>query len=675
MAKSKEQESKDYSDNWDVLDTARDLVQRRFNESHNNQNLQLNNFIKWYELYRNVQSNKHYHGRANLFVPEPFTIVESIHARIVRSFAGIKAKPQEANDLVAAENAENLLDYQTRVYNWKEAFKDMDKAARIYGTGILKVSWIFNEKGKKDHPMIECVDPLHYFFDPNATSRQNMRWEIQRTERSMEELKANPNYFNLDKLEEQVPAPKTNDSYEARRKSIIGQPTVPETGKNRGKYEILEYWGMFKTDEDDEDEEAREFLIVLANNDVVIRLEENPNMEIFKDKGVVEESMVRPFVLMKDVDVPFEVYGIGEIEPIERLVEELNDTRNQRMDNVTDVIDHMWYVIDQADIDENELVRRPGGIIHGAMPGGVTPLPVGDVTQSAYNEETIIKEDIRKAVGLPEVATGSLQGQQGEAAATILSLQESANIRFDTKLSAFADAVRHAYSLVLAFNQSWLDKKVTARLESEEGFEFVEIDKDSIKGKFDIDVQMDTQMNKIVRRQEAFQLYGLLASNPMINQQANTKILLESVDRKEVQELMTVEPPPPPMPEGPKKSISVTLKGDLNALESDDLAVVMGAKQESADPIVRPELRELMQESEEDRPEISEGRIKEAELEEKFMEEERLTKREQADSILKAKELELKERELEMKGAEMGKDTLSSRIKGVFNSKGKRKED
>ena len=45
-------------------------------------------------------------------------------------------------------------------------------------------------------------------------------------------------------------------------------------------------------------------------------------------------------------------------------------------------------------------------------------------------------------------------------------------------------------------------------------------------------------MNKIVRRQEAFQLYQLLAANPMINQQINTKLLLESVDRKEIQELM-----------------------------------------------------------------------------------------------------------------------------------------
>src|SRR3990167_1308586 len=330
---------------------------------------------------------------------------------------------------------------------------------------------------------------------------------------------------------------------------------------------------------------------------------------------------------------------MGMIEPCEKLFEELNDTRNQRMDNVTLIVDQMYEVLDSADIEEEELVARGGGIVHSAVPGGVRPLPRGDVTQSSYNEEQIIKQDIQKTLGIPEVAAGSLSAH-GDAAATILALQESANIRFDTMISSFADAVRQCYSLIIAYDQKFLDKKVTTRLDTETGPVFHEIDKDGIAGKFDLDIVMDTQMNKIIRRQEAFQLYQLLSSNPMVNQQVNTRILLETLERKEIEELLKLPPPAPTAPEEPKKSITVALKGDLNALESDDIAVIMGAKQESADPLLREETRALMK-GEEKQADM----LKKLEIREKFMEEKRMNKA----LDLKTRELDLREKEITLK--------------------------
>lgn len=621
-----------------VQDRAKEVVRKAYNDSKSFQENYFDKFRKFYDLYRGVQTNKHYFGRANLFVPESFTAIETIHARMMRAFNGVRVKPQSGDDVEAAEHMGHLLDYQTRIYNFKQSLKDCAKDALIYGTGVLKAGWIFKEDGKRDHPIIQTVDIADYFFDPDAVNRAEARWEIHRTYMTKEEIMLNPEYdVPVEFKNRKQSQGNRNDDSTLKQSRREAQGVSSKTPQG-DKFEVIEYWGLFAEDEDDE---RSEYKITVVDNDFVVEIVENPYKELFKD-GVVDEALVRPFIIMKDVDVPQEFYGIGEIEPIERLQEELNDTRNQRMDNVTMILDRMWAVLDGANVDENELVMRAGGVVHMAIPNGVTPLPVADVTQSSYQEEQLIKEDIQKALGMPEVATGSLQGAQGETATTILALQETANIRFDVKISNFADAVRHAYSLIMAYNQKWLDKKVSVRIENEEGFEFPEIDKESIKGKLDMDVQMDTQMNKIVRRQEAFQLYGLLASNPLINQQVNTTDLLETLDRSNLQQLFDVPPPPPPQPAEPDKRISVSLRGDANKLESSDLLQLFGAKPESGDPLLDPDLRRLMQ--------GEQGDEKDLEIQEKLLEEKRL----ENDQHLKVRELDLKEREITLKEKQAG---------------------
>lgn len=647
-ARSGEGEEKNFFEDLALVDKAKELVKNSYKAASDNQSSFFDNFRKYYELYRGVQSNKHYQGRANLFIPEAFTNLESIHARIVQSFQGIKAKPQVPDDVENSKTAELLLEYQNRVYNLKQAFKDQCKDALMYGLGVIKVSWNLSKDGKFDHPVLSCIDPGTYYFDPDAVDRAESRFEIHESYQTIGELEKSGKYDEeaLKTLKERkTEATSGNSSLENDRRGAIGAQSL----SHKGKHHILEFWGLFEY----EDGEEEEFIITLADGEVVIRLEENPFIKLFED-AIVDEKMVRPFVVMKGIDVPHEFYGVGIIEPIVRLIEELNDTRNQRMDNVTLIIDQMYEVNDNADIDENELVARPGGIVHSAVQGGIIPIQRGDVTASAYNEEQIIKQDIQKAIGLPDVATGSLEGAKGEHAATILSLQESANIRFNVLVSQFADSVRHAFSLVLAYDQEYQDKEVIVRVTGKNGEEFKQVDKDSIRGKFDLDVQMETQMNKIVRRQEAFALYDRLAVNPMINQEINTKTLLETMDRKDIEELMTLPPPAPKEPEEPKKTINVSLKGDLNALESDDLAVIMGAKQESADPLLRQDMRMLMNGQ---MPENEEKDLKKMELEEKFMEEKRLGERELKELDYKNNELDFKREELEYKKSALKQPT------------------
>ena len=57
---------------------------------------------------------------------------------------------------------------------------------------------------------------------------------------------------------------------------------------------------------------------------------------------------------------------------------ELDTLRNQRIDNISFVLNRMWKVRKGADIDEAELVSRPHGIIRVDNPDDVTELAMND---------------------------------------------------------------------------------------------------------------------------------------------------------------------------------------------------------------------------------------------------------------------------------------------------------
>ena len=85
--------------------------------------------------------------------------------------------------------------------------------------------------------------------------------------------------------------------------------------------------------------------------------------------------------------LPNEFYGLSAVGLVEHLQHELNTTRNQRIDNVSFVLNRMWKVRRGADIDDSELVSRPHGVVHVDNPDDVTPFEMSGVTASSYNEK------------------------------------------------------------------------------------------------------------------------------------------------------------------------------------------------------------------------------------------------------------------------------------------------
>jgi hypothetical protein len=162
--------------------------------------------------------------------------------------------------------------------------------------------------------------------------------------------------------------------------------------------ELLEWWMKYDLDGDGIDEECQ---IIIANRTVVVRAVANP---YYHQK--------RPLIKVCFCKVPGEWYGIGLIEPVMSLINQLTTVRRQRLDNITLILNRMWKVKSTADIDPTKLIATPNGIILVDNMDDIQSLEVIDVTQSSYQDCNQILNDIFSAT-VPQALTGSIDDMKG----------------------------------------------------------------------------------------------------------------------------------------------------------------------------------------------------------------------------------------------------------------------
>jgi hypothetical protein len=475
-------------------------ISKCYTDSLNFQRPLFQNFNEYYRLYRGVldQNKQSYRGRAKLFVPYIFATIETIMPRLIGSKPNIEAAPRESGDIQSAKTTTQLLSYQWDMMDMKKRVKTWCRNALMYGVGILKLTWSYDPISQKDQPSAEVIDQFDFFIDPNATTIEDGRYVIHRVYRDIEELKRNKNYDIPRELVTQV----SQDEYKVQRDAVLG---LSKPQKDDKKVELLEYWGKYDLEGKGEEVEA---LIVVANRQFPIRMEANPYLHNKK-----------PFIDLHDTDIPNEFWSVGEVEPLVSLQYELNDVRNQRMDNVTLILNRMWKVNKGAGVNESELVSQPGGVVHTDDMNGIEPLTTPDVTASAYNEESLIKGDMQQASGVSDYTKGvgsSGKGSQSlanDTATGIMLLQEAGNARFRYKLDNLEDSLKEFGRQLIALDQQFIDTQTVVRITGEQGTEWRAVNPEDIRGEFDIQVEAgSTQpMNKSVRRAEARELLATVA--------------------------------------------------------------------------------------------------------------------------------------------------------------------
>lgn len=544
--------------NMDLAQTL-NRVTDDFSKSKAFQQPWLDKFVEWYKLYRSYADPSTFReGRSHLFIPYVFHIIETQVPRLVNTLVNtrpfVQTQPLGYPSPERERRAKKmnlLLDYQFQVkIRFVMLVTDVIKAALMYGTAITRQGWryerkeipvrvpmrelgvelrtrerVMQDRVVHDEPFVRNVPIWDFFFDPSSTSIDDCRYVIERQWMDYSEIVQLEETLGVDfKSMEEL-------KRDARSGSSAGDSSNPHldsiarsaTGDNNKRgIEVLHYW-------------TNDRYVVVANQKFTLCSMENPY-----DHGK------KPYSKWVDIPLPNEFYGMGEAEAVEDLQEELNVTRNQRIDNVSLIINKMFKVRRSAQIDGQQLIAAPGGFVEVDEMDDVAELQFTDVTNSAYNEEERIKLDMDVVSGVNDTQRGTF-AQRRETATTMNILANAGAERFKLKVALVAYGGMHdMVNQVIRLNQQYISEEQEVLILGKDGTVGSDVVAlDDILGEWDIVAvgsAVEPAVNKDIQQSNMTQLYALLKDNPIVNQEQMLKDIFEVFGFKNIQGLINEVP-------------------------------------------------------------------------------------------------------------------------------------
>ena len=384
----------------------------------------------------------------------------------------------------------------------------------VYGTAVWFVQWNGKE-GEYGNINIKPIDPFNIFPDPLAENIDNSEYIVYAT------------YKNANQLKQMFP----NKASAIEGSRINMSELVANRDENDSQEEnqvlVLEMWCRDWTtmDENVKDEQVLKYpkgrvITCLPELGIILDDKKNP----YKDGKF-------PFVLMKNYDVPFKFWGVGEVEQILSPQIYINELTNQIIDNAKSTANMQWIIDKNSGIGQGKLTNRPGLVIRknpGSEVRRDTPPPM-----PTYVRETIdvMKADIQDISGVLD----SLKGEKQTgvvAASAILALQEASQSRIRLKIKIMESNLSELANMVYSrMQQFWkLDRWV--RITDIEGNPlFREIGQRVLQNDYDLKVQAGSTMP--VNKNAMMDLMIRLA-------QTNAEDGLPVVDRKAIVEYLPV---------------------------------------------------------------------------------------------------------------------------------------
>lgn len=376
-------------------------------------------------------------GACNLVVPVAATAVETVFTRITGALFG-------AHDLYAgrARSAKwvEVVEPMTNWLNWVN--DNVFDAYRIYsrwilsgikyGTSVLKVPWVRHvrqinyaeasggvvseEVVIHDGPRPEFI-PLEDFFwsaDANATQDiQNCEWVAQRFYQTWKQLKEGElsgDYENVDLIQASKRT-QFKDSETDMQEATGDQPDTPTD------YELWELWGSYPMG----DTGSLAEIVVTIHQDTQTVLRAVYNFYRHQE---------RPFHVIRHFPRENSLLGIGLVEMLKDIQEEVTAIHRGRIDNATLANSKIYARTKGAKVNFDDIY--PGAIIDVENKDDLTPFDMGAEHNTLLMEEQHTITVGEKRSGVSDYSVGresSAIGSRATATSTMALIQEG-NRRF-----------------------------------------------------------------------------------------------------------------------------------------------------------------------------------------------------------------------------------------------------
>lgn len=502
---------------------------------------------KWgdqWKCYNNMRTRRGYEGVADDFIPETFTIIETVKANVAggKPKANFVAMREEQRQDTQVLN--QLMDFYWDQNRMTQKTLNWVQDMLVYGSGILMVSW------EGDMPRTQNIPLNDFFFDPTATQMNNpseMGYPKYVGYRYLTDLKSlkrkklvdpdtgemTEQYTGLD----DIPEMETDwDALDKDQKEAFMGSTL---GKDANKHQI-ECIVMYTVGDSSKK-------IVVANRKKVIYNGENP---YYRTAGSRQETVIMPDGTEETMTVelpeikpffPFAILrnyvdsslflGKGDVEVILPLQEALNDIANQKRDNLTFVLNNMWQIDPQFQHLIEQIDSTPGAVF--PIPrGALAPIEKQVITSEADTEMMRIKDEMRRATAADEAVQGVSQ-EKGRVTATEVQAQlNQASQRFSTKLTTLEDeGYAQLFRIYFKMVQIFVDQKMAVRVLGPEGTAWKDFDPNEYTGEYEPKIELESTSKALMAEegQKFLNLHQMVANNPLINQQEFLRVYLEKV--------------------------------------------------------------------------------------------------------------------------------------------------
>lgn len=385
---------------------------------------------KWF-TYLNAWNNSLYEDskkpsyRTNHVSNFIYSSIESMRPVLFNQSPKFEAIPVTAEGMQYANDINTILDWEWHRTNMQEIALANSIYTFVLGTSVIMLPYVYdkNPKAEVDGNVTPIpVSPFNIYPDPLATSIEDAEYIIY------------ANYEHVNKLKKRYP-----DKKDFIQGSDINYSELVNDRNDNARVDnqvlLLEMWCRDYTTFDDEDGQKK---YKYPKGRVIICA---PELDlILEDKKNPYDSGRFPFFLFKDIDVPFQFWGEGEVKWLLSPQQQANDLYNQIIDNAKSTANMQWVIDKNAGIPKGELTNRPGLIIR-KNPGSEVRRD-SPPSMPMYVQQMIetLKGDIEVVSGIHDVTRG--QTPSGvQSASAIIALQEAAQTRMKLKGTLYENAL------------------------------------------------------------------------------------------------------------------------------------------------------------------------------------------------------------------------------------------
>lgn len=426
---------------------------------------------------------------SDLHVPLLYTMLESLVPRIVDPLASqepwFEVVGRDKKDRERAKRIQLWLEYQNDLTGIRERMEEMARVMCVYQFVLVKNWWDVRYKkkvtrkyemstGKDGLPVykitpervdeldyegncIDIVDPVLAIFDIDQTDPQKMLFIGDRSfvsEAELLRLGEIGRYKNVDQAIKdkasgggQDTNSMTANAFRRARSLASGPDQLYRTNNGRGgpgMFEVGELWCTWRpTDEDD----FEEWIITWTGN-TVLRVQKN-----YRDDGK------RPYSLARAANEPFDFFNVGVLDHAIPLNIEIDDHRNLLRKNVAMAGTPIVFVSPDSDVPDNLFDCDVGQVFRSNSPPTVisSRSSIGDTATF----ESILRQDAERAVGAPDIYTGS--GQSNTATEVERKITEG-NRRTKRLIVSFAQMLADVEEMFLSNTKQFVTERKMLRV-------------------------------------------------------------------------------------------------------------------------------------------------------------------------------------------------------------------